>query len=82
MGKCVASREGHVNTVWDLVFTPEGEGLFSASLDKMVIHWDVSWLKSTYDSQKEDVATKDSTGTLRKLSGFVGHEVRRFDGSS
>ena len=72
MGKCIASYEGHAEAVWDLVFT-DGKGLFSASSDKIIIHWDLSWLKSTYDSQMED----DSADGLRELSRFVGHEVRR-----
>ena len=60
-----------------LVFTPDGKGLFSSSRDRMVMHWDVSWLTSTYDDQKEDGSKQDPTGGLRELSRFVGHEVRR-----
>ena len=69
---------GHVDHVWDLVFTPDGKGLVSASWDNMIIHWDVSWLESTYDSQKEDVSTQDSAEDLTELSRFISHKVRRF----
>ena len=74
-GKRLARHKGHVEHVWDVIFTPDGKGLVSASWDNMVIHWDVSWL---YDSEKEDVSSQDSTGGLKGLSRFVGHDVRRF----
>ena len=74
-GKRQAHHEGHVDLVWDPVFTPDGKGLVSASWDNTIIHWDVSWLESTYDSQKEDVSTQDSADGLRRLGRFVGHEV-------
>ena len=77
-GERLVSHKGHVRHVWGLVFTPDGKGLVSASWDNMIIHWDVSWLESTYDNQEEDVSTQDSTGSLRELSRFVGHEVCRF----
>ena len=51
--------------------------LLSGSRDTMVRHWDVSWLKSTCDGQKEDVSTQDLTGGLREISRFVGHTVRQ-----
>ena len=76
MGKYVASLWGHVDDVWDLVFSPDGKGLLSAAWDKMVIHWDVSWLKPTYDRQNDDVSTPNSTGGLKEISRFVGHTVR------
>ena len=76
-GKRLACHRGHVDHVWDLVFTPDDKGLVSASWDKMAILWDVSWLKSTYDSQKDGVSTRDSADGLRELTRF-GHEVRRF----
>ena len=78
MGKILASHQGHADDVWGLVFTPDGKGLVSASWDNMIMHWDVSWLKSTYDSQKEVFSTQDSTGSLRELGRFVGHKVHRF----
>ena len=78
MGKCLATHLGHGDVVWDLLFTPDGKGLFSSSCDGIIIHWDVSWLSSAYNSEKEDVSTQDSTSGLRELCRFVGHEVRRF----
>ena len=77
-GKRLASYMGHVHHVCGLVFTPDGKGLVSASWDKIVIHWDVSWLESTYDNQEEDVSTQDSAGGLSELFRFVGHEVFQF----
>jgi len=77
IGKCVARQGAHDGVVEDLVFTPDGKGLLSASWDDMVIHWDVSWLESTHgntDIQKEVIPTPDSTGGLIEMSRFVGHE--------
>ena len=73
IGKCLASG-AHVDAVRGLVFTPDGKGLLSASWDTTDIHWDVSWLKSTYDCWKGDILTQDLTGGLRELSRFIGHE--------
>ena len=77
MGKCLARHtRGHVGAVQGLVFAPDGEGLFSSSWDTTVMRWDVSWLKSTCDVQKEDLSTQYLTGGLRETSRFVGHKVR------
>ena len=54
MGKCLPRHRRNVYSAWDLVFTPDGNGLLSASSDNTVMHWDVSWLKSAYDGQMED----------------------------
>ena len=76
MGRCVARYGGDVGAVRNLVFTPDGAGLLSASWDAMVIRWDVSWLKPTHiaDGRKENVAL---TRNLTEISRFVGHKVRR-----
>ena len=56
--------------------------LLIASWDKMVIHWDMSWLESTHghnaDRKKEVVSMQDSTGDFTEISRFVGNEVRLF----
>ena len=72
-GRCLSRHVGHSGTVKDLLFTPDGNGLLSASEDALIKYWDVSWLKSTYDGQVEDI----STHGLREISRFVGHTVRR-----
>ena len=78
MGKCVARLSGgHVSIVRDLAVTPDGKGLLSsASMDNMVIHWEVSLLKSTHEDHAN--GQEDLTGGLREISRFVGHKVRRF----
>ena len=79
MGKCMAKHDGHDDLVRGLVFTPDGNGLLTASWDKMVILWDVSWLKThgdDGDGQKEVISPRDSTGGLTEISRFVGHTVR------
>ena len=81
MGKCLGhARGGHVDAVQDLVFTPNGKGLLSASRDQSVIHWDVSSLtrrlKLTHLGRKGDISTQDLTYGLEEISRFVGHEVR------
>ena len=78
MGKCLASG-GYADPTFlrSLVFTPDGKGLL-APWKSAVIQWDVFWLKSTYDSQKDDISTQDLTAGLREISHFVGHEVSRF----
>ena len=79
-GKCEARHKGHDDVVRGLVFTPDGNGLLSASWDKKVIHWDVYWLKSTHkddaDRRKEVISRQDFSGGLTEMSRFVGHKVR------
>ena len=74
LGKCLVNRAVHGDVGCGLVFTPDGKGLISASWDKVVIRWDLSWLKST-DFQKEDSSTKESTDGLKEISRFLGHTV-------
>ena len=81
MGKCLATdASGHFDAVEGLVFTPDGKGLLSGSRDSMLVHWDVSWLKSIYDGQQDDMSTQDLTRGLREISRFEGHEVSRLHG--
>ena len=65
-GKLVTKWPGHSGLVESLVFTPDGKGLLSASLDKQVIHWDVASLGMA------DPPSSDPMETFRLL----GHKVR------
>jgi len=62
----VTKWPGHSDLVTSLVFTPDGKGLLSASLDKQVIHWDVASLGMT----------DPPSSVLMEISHLLGHEVR------
>jgi len=65
-GKLVTKWPGHSGLVASLVFTPDGKGLLSASLDKQVIHWDVASFGMT------DPPSSDPM----EISRLLGHKVR------
>ena len=46
LAKCVVGHETDMYALWDVVFTPDGKGLFG-TWKQEVLHWDVSWLAST-----------------------------------
>ena len=67
-GKVVKELRAH-GAVDGLVFTPDGEGLLSSSMDHQVTHWDVASLRSLGMS---DPLSSD----IVEISHFLGHMVR------
>jgi len=70
IGNVVKEWQGHPGLINNLVFTPDGKGLLSASYNnKQVRHWDVASLRSLGNSDAQ------SSGIVEILR-FLGHKVR------
>jgi hypothetical protein len=41
-GTCIKTFSGHTSTVWNVSFSPDGNYLYSASLDSTIKQWDIS----------------------------------------
>jgi len=79
---------GHRTGVRGVMFTPDGRGLVSGSLDKTLKYWDVSHLEdepggqqnSQWASKHDTLNWKKGVGTGEGISpctmNFIGHKVR------
>lgn len=81
--------KSHSNSVYDVIFTPDGKGLVSGSLDNTLKYWDVNELmklgRVEIEARVEALTSnvleenQNQTNTLsRCMMTFTGHRVRFF----
>ena len=84
-GELLERLQGHRGSVYGVIFTPDGRGLVSGSVDKTLKYWDVSRLVggSGCQSNLPDAlkfnsldGEEDVAGSSACIRNFTGHKVR------
>jgi WD40 repeat protein len=82
-GQLTRRVKAHTSVVFDVAFTPDGEGLMSGGMDRILKYWDFSSRIPTFfgaksqmnDLQRCVAALEERTLPEREYSG---HDVRLF----
>ncbi|KAF7316017.1 Chromatin associated protein [Mycena indigotica] len=71
-GVLLERLRGHRDSVYSVVFTPDGRGVISGSLDKTLKYWDVSALSSGGKVKKEAGVAPEGRAVCTR--DFLGHK--------
>lgn len=71
-GGLVERLHGHVDSVYSVAFTSDGDGLVSGSLDKTVKHWDITPI--TRPTAKRKTVEDGGERRFGRSRNFMGHK--------